>query len=246
MILKEWNQIKRLYTAVAKQIRQAIYFPDSFWLKVSAWGTQAGILLSSLMIGGPVFLMGQNVIERSLLPVLPGIGLWVVMVVSGRVVINKTLIRRFKRIYETHELLDYPASTRRLYLRYALFLGALRDHGYGHEAVAKLSHFAEIAKPPAEPVLRLSEYPSVQFFLGACATLFINALVRSPNWEHIGAPILTITLTLVGLLIAAFPLYHQISSRQQFSDLELQRFLQWAERDTGEEEKPPEDMELLC
>ena len=34
MALKEWNQIKGLYKEVTKQIHQAIYAPDSFWLKV--------------------------------------------------------------------------------------------------------------------------------------------------------------------------------------------------------------------
>jgi hypothetical protein len=157
---------------------------------------------------------------------------------------RKVLAKEFSVDYATYDLAHYPPSTRGMYLHYVLFFRELVER-YSHEDVAKLNRLADIAKLPDRPVFQLSQYPSVTFFLGVFATLFITAITKSPRWEQIAVAVLTLNLTLLGLGVAVVPIWHNIISSPQYQHQILQRFLQWAERDLGEE-KPPAGMELTC
>jgi hypothetical protein len=120
--------------------------------------------------------------------------------------------------------------------------------------VAKLRSFADIVKPPETPAFQLSQYPStllfIGLFMGMLTPLVVNFITSSPFWKSDAAPFIVassvaIVMMLVGLGIIALPTWHRFVSSRKYPHLEMQRFLQWAERDI-EADKPTPGTDLTC
>src|SRR5262249_33941851 len=97
--------------------------------------------------------------------------------------VANALAKKFPVEYSTHGIAQYPRLTRMSYAHYALFLDELIDQEYSCEDVAKLSSFADIAKPPDMPKFQLSQHPNIMFLLGLCASLLVNLVTNSPTWK---------------------------------------------------------------
>jgi hypothetical protein len=92
----------------------------------------------------------------------------------------KTAAQLFPVEYQTHGLAQYPFKAQLKYLHYALFVRALRDHGYSHASMAKLLSFAEIARLPEAPAFRLSQHPGFIYLMGILTPLASNFIKTSP------------------------------------------------------------------
>jgi hypothetical protein len=158
--------------------------------------------------------------------------------------IANVLVKKFPVEYSTHGLAQYPRLTRTSYFHYALFLDELIDQGYSCEYVAKLSSFADIAKPPDRPKFQLSQHPGIMFLLGLCASLLVNLVTNSSTWKSVPAIAMTLILQVTSLGAAIVPLWHLVASLPKHEHLTLQRFLQWAARDIEEAKAQRLRMEL--
>src|SRR5262249_26232397 len=117
MVLKEWSKLRQLYKETSKQMGRASWFPHHKGLLLGIWAACISVILFSVLI---VWSLIANRLGLSFLCS----GLLLVMSMLARIAIDKALIKQFASDYDTHGLLK---------------------QGYSHEAIAKLSSFAEIA-----------------------------------------------------------------------------------------------------
>jgi len=187
MVLKEWSQAWKLYKDAGQQMRKVTGFPRQVWVYWYVWAAHMSFMLSIILVIVSLWLREPAVrdffpakivsflLESPLDPRSTGgwlmlyLGASVLFGVMARLltfVKEKALAKQFAGEYETHGLAQYPSMVRFRYVRYALFVRALRDHGYAHSDVVRLNSFADIATLPEAPVFRLSQQPMFMFFLG--------------------------------------------------------------------------------
>jgi hypothetical protein len=240
VILKEWSEAWKIYKGCATKLSPISLVADKKWSYWYIWVTSIVMFLAILPMS-----IGMYTGRFGLYAF--GFGLFASMALLCQFLTAKALAKKFSVDYTTHGIADYPFMKRPMYLHYAFFLRELRDQGYSQGDVANLLSFADIATPPEAPALQLSQYPVLIFLMGAFTQLLINAITNSPDWKS-GAtaiPILVGGFTIAGIVIAALPIRHLIVTYPKYRHQEIQRFLQWAEKDIAEE-KLPLGTDLLC
>ena len=173
---------------------------------------------------------------------------------------TKALAHQFKTFYNIHGLMQYPWWRQGFYLHYALFLRALTDRTppaiLTRKMITQLRSFADIAGPPPLPESRLLQPAYIVPFL-----VLLNALIAEvlKQAELLKGPIGILTLTTYVLLIwmsySVLRFGHLMTTSDRAIDRNIQRYLQWAERDMAEEQflrdqrqrtKAPSPYKLSC
>jgi len=180
MILKEWSEAQDVYKATTARWRRsvkailALHKVKSYWYVWAAHLFLIPSIASMVLSNGPFkaydpkWWIGLSVWLTAPLALLCIYG-----------AIDKALAKEFAAAYEDHGILHYPFWSRRTYFNYVLFLEELKDRKYSHEQLAKLSGFAEIAKPPEEPPIRPFQNPIVIPLMGVLTALCIEVVKQS-------------------------------------------------------------------
>src|SRR5262245_5085791 len=90
---------------------------------------------------------------------LVGFGLALLLLWLRARAIDRALAKEFQEEYATYKLNPKPGKTRRLYLRYILFLDRLVEKHYTREDIAKLREITEIAELPKLPAIQFTDHP---------------------------------------------------------------------------------------
>jgi hypothetical protein len=249
MVIKEWGEIRQLYTACRPRHATVLC------TRHQAWAYWCILVLRILLIFlGLIVLIDMF---GSLIPV-SAFGFPVSVSVFGFVtvrlwigassisplvigllcfVFEKACANKYKIIYTMHGLRHYPWWKRPLYLHYSLFLCALieRPSPASREMIAQLRSFADIAGRPPLPESRLLQPHYIVPYIVLLNLLLLEVLKKTNFLE--GREGILILFLCVYVLVAVYGFlreWHRVTKWGQSEDRNIQRFLQWAECDIEE------------
>ena len=253
MVLKEWGEIRQLYANCMPPPYKSLFATRSTWIYWCAWVNLNLLMLALLMI---LIDIVSTAIPPSVGTLSASIDLfgfvtiklwtfgWMLAIPSmlaSHLLIEKALAREFRGLYNIHGIKQYFWWRRRFYLHYALFLRALTDRTppatLTCKMITQLRSFADIAGPPPQPESRLLQPAYIVPFL-----VLLNALIAEvlKQAELLKGPIGVHTLTLYVIFIwvtyNVFSFGHIITTSGRAIDRNIQRFLEWAQRDMAEEQ----------
>jgi hypothetical protein len=244
MILKEWGEIRQLYTDCWPGNFKTIRATKSAWTYWCFW-VPIGLLILLLLLALVDIFSFYIPAMPALVSVFGFVSVrpWVICCILGLVslyvlsgILEKVYAKTYQTIYATYGLQHYPQSKRPCYLYYALFLHGLTDRAsLTRETLAQLRSFADIAGPPPLPESRLLQPVYVVPFIVLLNAIILEVLkqaelLKDPWWR------LILPLLVVGLvtLYCVLRVWSIVTNVEQLKDRQLLRFLQWAEHDIDE------------
>jgi hypothetical protein len=229
MVLKEWAEVRNLYNTCRPRLRKTIFTPSRMICYWYLWAATTLFALSSLV---PFFGLYT---EK---PIVGLVGFGLVLVFSWllHTAKERALTREFKNEYEKYGLDSYPLLQRLSYLRYAFFLRGLLNQGYSREDIEKLQKISETIDLPKLPDVRPSQYPLVVFLVLWLSGLCIDYIKQLSLWKNTESAtyILIHGASLLAFVIMIFTIYQILINQPKYKHQEIQRFLQWAEKDMEE------------
>jgi hypothetical protein len=155
---------------------------------------------------------------------------------------NRALVKKYSLECDTYRL---NSSRDMRHLRYVLFLNKLDDRQYTRRDIAKLRRAVEITEIPKPLAIQFNEHPLFWFLfivpaIGALWTLGTEFVKQTDFWK--GKPEAIAALLYVGVMSLALLIevhfgwlvLRTIIWSRKAEYQEIQRFLQWAERDIEE------------